>query len=485
VKSSLHQIIFAPLLIIFGFASLFAFQNCAKEVGFDARPSTERTNNDLSTDAINPNGTGVGGNSNVIIHLNETPASTTVGNGNSVVDYEVITPEGTITDIQCRLDGVIVPCQPTDRIPITNPGTGTHTFTIIATNSNNQTGEEVITWTIYNSIVTQFRDINVTVVADKVDIIINVDNSGSMEYEQSSMASRIASFMEPFKNLDYNIAVTTTSPIGNNTIWKPSLNYVDGKFIELENDVYCIKKSTHTLEQAQTLIRNNVVRDLYLKDDNGNIMINSQTNKPYPEGNGYERGIFTTYRAFERYQQSNSPESRCLRANVAKHVIVISDERETMKDDQGNSFSDVSKSVGANLIAKVGQIFGAQNLFKFHSIIVDPYTAEGQACLDSHGFSPGVEYGQLSRDTGGYIGSVCASDYSSQLGQIGQSISNSALSYTLGCVAVSKDGSLGRVENLPNNGQPVNIPYVFNGNKIEFAQNLPQGNYRVYYNCYQ
>ena len=88
--------------------------------------------------------------------------------------------------------------------------------------------------------------------------------------------------MAPFAGLDYHIAVTTTSPIGNNTIWKPSLDYVDGKFVELEDGVHCIKKSTHSLQQAQTLIQNNVVRDLYLRDDSGNTVINPIT-LPHPE----------------------------------------------------------------------------------------------------------------------------------------------------------------------------------------------------------
>ncbi len=201
------------------------------------------------------------------------------------------------------------------------------------------------------------------------------------------------------------------------------------------------------------------------------------------EGNGWERGIFTTFRSMERFAQSGSPESSCLRPNVAKHVVLISDEDETLTDNAGNPLQQIIKSDGNQLRAFVRDVFG-DVVFKFHSIIVNPYNSEGQACLATHGAAPGILYGSLSRATGGVIGSICAPDYGAQLGQIGQTISNSALTYPLGCVAVANNGQMGSVVNLANN-QPVNTAYAFNGDKIEFAQALGAGSYRVSHFCYQ
>ena len=466
-----------------GLSTLVLFQNCTNDVGFDSEPSAERIASP-PIDTVNPNGIGVGGNSDVVIRINETPSDATVDNGDAVVDYEITTPTGTITNVICDLDGTAVACTTVDRIPISNPGVGPHTFTITATNSDGKTGTEAITWTIYRAVITMTKDINVAVAGTQVDIIINVDNSGSMEFEQNSMASRIKDFMKPFAGLDYHIAITTTSPIGNNVIWKPSLNYVDGKFVPLDNaGTFCIRKSVHNEAQAQALIQNSVVRDLNLLDDLGNILVDAN-GKTYPEGNGWERGIYTTYRALERDVSGLQGEA-CLRQGVPKHVIVISDERETLVNpNNGDELPEIAKSSGDSLRQYVAANYGANTVFKFHSIIVDPYTPEGLTCLAGQGARSGVEYGKLSRDTGGYIGSVCAADYSTQLGLIGQIISNSALSYPLDCVSIASNGSKGAVTSLPG-GQAVTTAYQFNGSNIDFAQYLGQGDYRITYYCYQ
>lgn len=484
MKPFFKKNLFAPFVIGLGFAALFVFQNCSRDVGFNSRPSAERPDNDASGTP----GIIVGGNSDVVIKFNEVPKDTVPDptKPTQVVDYEVTTPNGTIVDIECTLNGRPIDCDPVDQIPLPNgPAGSTNTFVITVTPSNGPPVTETITWTVRN-IITLTKDLNVNVVGDKVDIVINVDNSGSMEYEQKSMAGRISTLMDKFKDLDYFISVTTTSPIGNSVIWKPSLNYVDGKFVPLASNVHCIKKGVQSLTQAQTMLRNSVVRDLYLRDENGEEMINPNTGNPYPEGNGWERGIFTTYRAFERYKVAGSPESGCLRPNVPKHVILISDENETLTDGANppRNLPDVNKSNGSNLRSFVASTFGADTVFKFHSIIVNPYSTEGAQCLASHGARIGTDYGALSRATGGAIGSVCATDYAGQLGQIGELISNSSLSYTLNCVTVLKDGKKGTVVNLANN-QPVNVAYTFNGDKVEFAKLLNSGTYRVTYHCYQ
>src|SRR5690606_24284715 len=121
---------------------------------------------------------------------------------------------------------------------------------------------ETVTWVIYNpnNLVERTKNIVVNEVNETVDIIINVDNSGSMVYEQTSMANRISSFMSRFQHLDYHIAVTTTSPLGG--VWSmPHLDYTDGRFVNLGGGQHCIKKSTHNATQAQSLLQQNVVRD--------------------------------------------------------------------------------------------------------------------------------------------------------------------------------------------------------------------------------
>lgn len=485
MKLNAKESFFGPALIIVGFVSLSVFQNCSKEVDFNARPSVEQTNTPTTGNPQGPDGLQVGGNSDVVIRFNETPRDTTRNDDDSVIDYEVTSPGATIDDVRCTLNGVIVPCRPVDRIPVTETVIGQNRFTIIATNSNSRQVEQTIVWEVYENIVSASRNITVSNVDQRVDIIINVDNSKSMEYEQQSMAGRISTLMSRFSHLDYRIAVITTSPIGNEVLWKPSLNYVDGKFIELTNDVFCISKTSHSIAQAQTLLQQNVVRDTVLRDDQGHPIINPYTGKTYGEGNSLERGIYTTYRSFERSAVTGSPEQACLRNGVAKHVILISDEDETIAADNGTPLMDQQKSNPTTLRGFVASRFGNETVFKFHSIIVNPYTAEGSACMTppNHGARAGVTYAQLSRATGGVIGSVCASDYGAQLGEIGTQVSNTSRTYTLSCVAVENNGQMGQVINL-STGQPVGIAYQFVGDKVEFASPLPSGNYRVNHFCF-
>jgi hypothetical protein len=377
-------------------------------------------------------------------------------------------------------------------IPPTGPGN--QTFTVTATNSNNQTTTETITWVVFNRVVQRTKAFTVNVVGESVDIIINVDNSGSMRFEQESMRARISEFMAPFAGLDYHIAITTTSPIGNNEIWKPSLSYVDGKFDVLDDTgTTCIKSSVYSQAQAQTLLENNVVRGLNLLDDDGSILVDS-LGRTWPEGNGWERGIFTTRRAFERDIAGQQADSSCIRNNdTAKHVILISDEDETTFEVDGNNnpvpggqpLPDQDKSSGNSLRQYVAAQYGAGTVFQFHSIIVNPDTPEGAQCLASHGRAYGRQYAALSNATGGYIGSVCAADYASQLGQIGQLISDSNKIEALDCVSVANEmGSFGTVVNTGNNME-IATAYQFNGDKVEFAEFLPQGNYQITYYCFE
>src|SRR5690606_34653408 len=46
----------------------------------------------------------------------------------------------------------------------------------------------------------------------KVDVLIVIDNSGSMEYEQRNMAQRVRNFISILRGLDWQIGVTTTDP---------------------------------------------------------------------------------------------------------------------------------------------------------------------------------------------------------------------------------------------------------------------------------
>lgn len=454
-------------IIFFIFAvsasTMLLFQNCGnKRFGVD--PTNPIPNN--------PNGY-VGGNSDIKIVINEYPINA-VRTQTQYVDFRVIPVSSTLKDVICKLDNTEIPCDDVDRIELKDLSAGAHTFEIYAINNNDKTASEVISWTAYNAIITKTKDIPISATRT-ADIIINVDNSYSMADIQTNMASRISNLLNKISALDsYRISVITTD-------WYNSIpshaTYTDGRFDRFSNNTYCLTKG---VSNAASILGNLVQREESLDPDNA--------------GNGYERGIYTTYRAFERYKTAGSNEANCLRQNVPKHVILISDENESVyeEDNMGNLLThkplyNQYKSNGDNLISFAAQTFGTSS-FTFHSIIINPYTTEGETCLKNkqkHVASSkyGTEFAKLSQKTNGVIGSVCASDYSTSLSVIGDSIIRPEKIYGLDCVAASQGGSYGSVKRVSNN-QAI-TSYTINGNKIEFTTDLPNDTYRVTYYCYE
>jgi len=445
--------------------SVVLFQNCGgKKFAID-------TNRPVKP--INPNGY-IGGNGQIRIIVNEYPKDSVRSDDGQVVDFEVIAINSSLQDVECKLDGDVIECEKSDRIELKDLELGEHTFEITGTNIEDQSATEVIKWTLYNKIATKVKDIPISS-GRTADIIINVDNSYSMADIQQNMASRISNLLNKLTKLDsYNIAVITSEPSSNNP---DHAAHVDGMFNKFSNNSYCLTKSTANA----TILGNLVQREESLVWETS--------------GNGYERPIFTTYRAFERSLTANSNEDKCLRPNVPKHVIVISDENESKykEDGQGGylsplqNLSYIEKSDGANLIKMVSTAFGASS-FKFHSIIINPFTTEGQACLETkQEFSPnskfGTDFAKLSQLTGGVTGSVCAADYSSQLQVIGESIVDTQKVYGLDCVAVEQNGSKGSVKRLSNNATISG--FSIDGANIEFTQDLSSDTYRVTYYCFE
>lgn len=449
-------IIFATALL-----TMLAFQNCGKKAF---------SQDTLNPTPNNPNGY-VGGNSAIKIVINEYPVSQVISSDPQYVDYAVIPVSSTLKDVSCKLDSVNIPCEDKDRIEIKDLALGPHTFEIHAVNTQNESASEVISWTIYKRLITKTKD--VTVQSNRTaDVIINVDNSYSMADIQTNMAGRISNLINKLNTLDsYRISVITTD-------WYNSLpahaSYIDGQFIKFSNNTYCLTKG---VANASSILGNAVSREESLLQETS--------------GNGYERGIYTTYRAFERSKVAGSPEANCLRQNVAKHVILISDENEALYQEDHVTDQPVlslpltngAKSNGDNLISFASNTYGS-SAFTFHSIIINPFSAEGEQCLaQKQAFSPnskyGTDYAKLSKKTKGIIGSVCAADYSTQLGAIGDSILAAEKTFGLDCTPKEVTGVL-RLSNSQSYSD-----YSMSGNNIKFVSSTPNDTYRVTYSCFE
>lgn len=275
----------------------------------------------------------------------------------------------------------------------------------------------------------------------KVDILFVIDNSGSMEYEQKSMASRVRNFLDVVKGLDWQIAVTTTDPV-HKTLG-------DGRLVQLANKPgqYILTSSMNDTDARNTL---------------------SSTLQRSETGSGSEQGILAAYRAIERSLSSSGGNANFIRNDSQLAVVVISDE-----DESANG----PKNDPANFVKFVQDSFGAQKAMSFHSIIARP---GDQACLKGEGYSAGFRYEQISKLTGGVIGDVCATDYAAQVQGIAEGVRKTLKSITLSCAPVV---DAMRSILVLKDGQVYDGTRKMEGLNLVFDQMLPQGNYEVYYSC--
>lgn len=356
----------------------------------------------------------------------------------SEIVFDIFDQTG-IAEVECRLDAQVVECQPDVSIKLPSDlSLGEHTFTVIAKDGLGSESSTDVKWNVNVGLVA--KTLQQRVNEDrKVDILFIVDNSGSMAYEQRSMATRIGRFIQNLEGLDWQIGVTTTDP-------RATAFGGDGKLVPIKGyGNNFLLNSLMDKELAQTYL--------------GNTLQMST--------NGYhlEQGIFATYRNIERaVAASQSAEGMLIRPGAAFAAVVISDE-----DESANTL----KNDPQKLVDLVGSSFAGQKNFSYHSIVSKP---GDQACLQGEGATIGHRYAEMSRLTGGILGSVCETDYGSQLSGIGNSVRQSQNSLTLGCEPI------GQIEVIKD-GMAYSETYIREGIRLRFSSVLPAGDYTVNYSC--
>lgn len=272
--------------------------------------------------------------------------------------------------------------------------------------------------------------------SNMTDVIIVIDNSASMRFEQANMAERFSSLMDEMKSLSWRLGIITTDVSKN----EPKK---DGRFLEfpMGNGVDHLTSEMNP-DLVQTAFAATIQR-------------------PSREGNANEQGIKATYRALER-----KPE--WLRANASLNVVVVTDADETPykgKVDIRNNPSDLIKFVKSENPSKS---------FFFHSIIVKEGDAECLKKDDNEGY--GRSYAWLSEKTGGVIGDVCQADYSNQLKMIGEKVSQKIRNVVLDCAPIA--GSV-----LVKYGPDLITDFTVNGREVKFSHSLPVGTTEIDYQC--
>jgi hypothetical protein len=294
--------------------------------------------------------------------------------------------------------------------------------------------------------------------SSNVDILFVIDNSGSMAEEQVGIGNKINGFLDKIKDLNWQIAVTTTDP-GANTkdASQTSRPWGDGQFRPFDSvtgNQYVLRSSQVSAADAQVMLANAIQMGTY--------------------GSGDERGINATYRAVQR-AASPSVNKDFFRADAKLAVITISDEDEC----SNGSCSGSNSSNPNNLISLISSQFNGAKAFTFNSIIWIP---NDTTC--STGGNQGNTYKQISNMTGGVMASICSNDYATPLASIGNRVVNLVNDVTLTCqpVDINNDGKADLQIKLQD-GTILSSGFTVNGLQVSFASPLPEGTATFSYFC--
>lgn len=189
-----------------------------------------------------------------------------------------------------------------------------------------------------------------------------------------------------------------------------------------------------------------------------------------------ERGIKAAWWNAEYAAYNN-----CYRKDASLSVILLSDEdeRSVGGDPSQVYYNGELKYLEADdtpqgYVTKIKQTFGNDKRFTFNSIIVKPGDQACMAAQDAEGSKShyGYKYNELSQLTNGYVGSICASDYSTNLYYFKDRIVNSLASVVLECapigdITVTITPSMGGVTTQLQNNTLVFNPAVPVGRSIK------------------
>lgn len=270
-----------------------------------------------------------------------------------------------------------------------------------------------------------------------VDMMVVIDNSTSMRYEQNRMAQDFPVLFEGLAKTDWRLAMITTD-VSSDAPKK------DGRLLHFEGleNVYVLSP-----EYSPSVV---------MKSFSDTVQRHSR------EGNANEQGIKATYRSLER-------EQNWLRQEGELHVLLVSDSNETIPLGV-----QVDSRNNPSLLLSFVETKYPQKKFVFHSIIVKENDEKCLVSGDNEAY--GRTYLWLSERTNGAVGSVCEKSYADIMRSIYSKMLQKVTAVRLECIPTSGV----QVTNSEGSLIPA---FVLEENLVTFETPLPSGKNRLDYLC--
>ena len=256
-----------------------------------------------------------------------------------------------------------------------------------------------------------------------VDLVVVVDNSGSMKEEQTNLSSRMAPLLSAIRDSDWKMVVVSTD--ANN-------EYFRGP----------ISKSTINAENVFA-----------------NYVMNAGVN-----GSGLERPIL---RAVDALRWRPLFAGSWLRPNSTVAVVILTDEDNCHIDNEkGYGCSGLSDASGTYLTNYLSSIRTVGTDARVYGIFWHPSQAQAQC---STALKQATVVADVVQRTGGTWGSICDADYSATLSRISNDIAK----------ILKADFVLGSTPDAGTFRMTVNgyawSDYQLNGRSVHFTRNPPVG----------
>ncbi|KYG63338.1 hypothetical protein AZI85_04710 [Bdellovibrio bacteriovorus] len=268
---------------------------------------------------------------------------------------------------------------------------------------------------------------------NKLDIVLVVDDSNSMLPDNQKLAANLAPFVTKLQNsnIDWQMCATVTRALpvsSTQTAWGASIYWQSSSTASTSLGMV-LQRGTSNLSQIFSNTINYINAGWVGSDD--------------------ERAIKAMWRHVYNGDLRYSGNNGCYRPDSAVAYIIISDEDERSigGDSSQQVYSGELKPLEDEdkpevFVQSFRDTFGADRRFTVNSIIVKPGDSSCKASQDAGGAKShyGFKYAELSQMTGGGVGSICESDFSTNLNLFLDRIQDSLSSVPLECAPV--DGNI-------------------------------------------